>query len=217
MSPDIWIKLGPLLGGAVLFAICAFNMIRNPGVSNGQAILLAFGGLLFAIPTFTSINFKSAAFEFSGQVATPVQVATQGAEIKSELTVIRQVVEALAKASGSNTVVATTAATATAEAEKNRGSLVFIIYTSEQKTLAQRLETVLLRKGYAANAVFSDFSELDASQKGQSGEIRFVYPEKNKALATALKNELGGQIPPQKVIADRVVDKLSADTQIQLF
>ena len=180
MSPDVWIKLGPLLGGAVLLGICALNIIRNPSVSNNHAILLAFGALLFAIPTFASINFKSPAFEFSGQVATPVQVATQGAEIKSELTVIRQVVEALAKASGNNSAVATTAATATADAAKNRGSLVFLVYTTEQKALAQRLESLLLRKGYAANAVFSDFSELDSSVKGQSGDIRFVYPDKTK-------------------------------------
>jgi len=39
----------------------------------------------------------------------------------------------------------------------------------------------------------------------------------DEQMAATLKTELSGQIPAQKVVPDRVVEKLSADAQIQLF
>jgi hypothetical protein len=76
---DNLISIGPIIGGAVLLAICFVSIIRNPAVSNSYALLLAFGALLFAVPIFANFTFKGASFELSAQVATR-QVETQGAE-----------------------------------------------------------------------------------------------------------------------------------------
>lgn len=207
MRSELLLQIGPLIGGGVLLLICFVNIIRSSAISNANAAVLALGGLMFVLPSLGSFNIESPMFKVSGQVAA------QGAEIKLDLTEIRRMVEGLIKASGS------TAATATVSAEiaKNRGSLVFIIYGSGQKNLAQRIEAQLLRKGYAANAVYTDYSELDDSKKGQPGTARFVYTEKTKSIADALKVDVKGQIPTTNFVPDRIVERLPADAQIQLY
>lgn len=215
MTADILIKFGPMLGGAVLLLICALNIFRNPTISNAQIILMLFGALLFAIPTLTNFNLKGAGFELSGQTALG-QVTTQGAEIKQELTQIRQGIEALAKSSAPASAAVTAAAN---DAAKNKGSLVFIIYSQGQKSLAQAIENTLLRKGFSANSVFTDYTELDDSLKGQPGQARFVYTEATKPIANTLKTELNSVLPSARLLPDRVVPRISgsADVQIQLF
>jgi hypothetical protein len=199
------IQLGPLIGGAILLLICLVNIIRSPGISNANVVVLGLGALMFAIPTLASFNIDSPVLKISGQVQV------QGAELKRDLTDIRQMVESLAKASGQTSVAASVVGT------QNRSSLVFVVYAESKKTLAQQFEKQLLIKGYTANAIFSDFTELSASQKGASGSIQFGYKHNTSSVAKSVKSDLQSQIAGLHPMADIVNDKLPVDVQILLF
>jgi hypothetical protein len=206
------ISLGPIIGGAVLLAICFVSIIRNPAVSNTYALLLAFGALLFAVPIFANFTFKGASFEVSAQVATR-QVETQGAEIKGELENIRRIVAAIAQASGAS--AALTASPANVEGK--RKSTVIIVYSDTQKALAQQIEQELLAKGFAANAVYSDYSELETSKKGPIGSIRFVYTSATQAVADSVKKTLQSETSKLTPLSDEVRAGMPSDLRILLF
>jgi hypothetical protein len=207
MQLDGLLQLGPMIGGGILLLICFVNIIRTGGISNANAAVLGVGALMFALPTLTSFNIDSPVIKVSGQVQV------QGAELKRDLADIKQMVESLAKASGHPAP----SISATTEGEQNRGSLVFVVYAQRKKALAQRFENELLRKGFAANAIFSDYTELDASQRGAPGSIRFVYKAKAKAVATEVKSALSSELADLHLMADNENEKMAADVEVLLF
>lgn len=204
---DSLLQVGPLIGGGILLIICLVNIIRTSGISNSNAAVLAVGALMFALPTLTTFNIDSPVFKISGQVQV------QGAELKRDLADIKQMVESLAKASGHPTPSIAT----TAEGAENRGSLVFVVYAEGKKTLAQKFENQLLRKGFAANAIFSDYTELDPSKKGAPGSIRFVYKANTKPVAAEVRTVLNPELSGLKILADGENEKLTADVEVLLF
>ena len=199
------VQIGPLIGGAILLLICLVNILRSPGISNANVVALGLGAVMFAIPTMTSFNIDSPLFKVSGQVQV------QGAELKRDLTDIRQMLEFIAKASGQTSV------TASVEGTQNRGSLVFVVYADAKKTLAQQFEKQLLQKGYAANSIFSDYTELSDLQKGAPGSVQFVYKHKTALVARAVKSDLESKLAGLHLMADTVNDKLPVDVEVLLF
>ncbi len=212
MSVDLVIRLGPIIGGIILMIICAVAILRSPAVSNVFAGLLAFGALLFVIPALSIFNFKGLGIEFSGQ-ATTDQVTQQAASINARLEDIKMVLADLGKR------VAPAAAPASpppAEFGTNRSHTVIVVYSPAQKALAKQLENDLLKKGYQATSVYSDFSELSDARKGPPGSVRFLYTDATKPVAESVKDLLKPDIkglPAQ----DEVRPQMSADTQILLF
>ncbi len=219
MSWDTLISIGPMIGGAVLLAICFVSILRSPGVSNAYAVLLAFGALLFAVPIFADFSFKGGTFEVSAKVATRQAVANQGAEIKGMLTGLKteldrvdQGVVSLAKAANVSTPPLP------ADASNKRKSTVVIVYSdSQQKELASEMERDLLAKGYAANSVYSDFAELPTAKKGPPGSIEFVFTEATRPIADAVKRQLLPQAAQLKKFSDDVRKNLASDVEILLF
>ena len=220
MSWDLFISVSPMIGGAVLLVICFVAILHNPKVSNTFAVLLAFGAFLFAVPILADFTFKDGAFEISAKVATRQAVANQGAEIKGilsdlkkELDDIGQGLSSLAKAS--NVAVPPPATSAS----NKRKSNVIIVYSGSetQKALASELESDLLAKGYAANSVYSDFTEVPAAKRGPPGSIGFVYTAATHSIADAIKKELPPEAAKLKVVPDDVRKNLSSDVEILLF
>jgi hypothetical protein len=199
------IQAGPLIGGAILLLICFVNILRSPGISNANVVALGLGAMMFAVPMMTSFNIDSPLFKVSGQVQV------QGAELKRDLSEIRQMLESLAKASGQP------AAIASADNIQNRGSLVFVVYAEAKKGLAQQLEKQLLQKGYAANAIFSDYTELADSQRGSPGSIQFVYKHQTASIAKTVKGDVETKVAGLHTMPDGVNDKLPVDVEILLF
>jgi hypothetical protein len=219
MSWDTLISIGPMIGGAVLLAICLVSILRNPGVSNTYAVLLGFGALLFAVPIFADFSFKGGAFEVSARVATRQAVANQGAEIKgiladlkTELDHVDQGIVTLARVSN------VALPSRTADRDNNRKSTVVIVYSdAEQKKLAFEIERDLLQKGYAANSIYSDFAELPTSKKGPAGSMEFVYTAATRTVANAVREALPQEARRLTVVPDDVRDKMAADVEILLF
>ena len=162
MTADFLIKISPIIGGTILIAVCLIAILRNPSVSNTFAVLLAFGALLFVIPALSIFNFKGLGIEFSGQ-ATTEQVTQQAASINARLEDIKS---ALADLGRRVAPAVAPAPPPSAEFGTNRSQTVIVVYSAAQKTLAKQLENQLLKKGYQATSVYSDYSELSDARKG---------------------------------------------------
>ncbi len=212
MTTDVLIKVAPLIGGAILLIICLIGIMRSPAVPNVYAGLLAFGALLFVIPTLSNFNFHGLGIEFQG--ATTGQVTEQAAGIKAQLEDIKTAVVDLGKR------VAPAAAAPpppSPDYGKNRSSTVIVVYTTDPKTktLARQMEDDLLKKGYQATSIFSDYSELSDAKKGSSGSVRFVYTD--QTLANSVKQLLRPETSGLAMLPDDQRQQMSGDVQVLLF
>jgi hypothetical protein len=212
MTSDVLIKVAPLIGGGVLLVICLIAILRSPSFSNGYAALLLFGALLFVIPTLSNFNFHGLGIEFQG--ATTGQVTEQAAAIKAQLEDIKTAIADLGKR-----VAPAAAAPAPPSADygKNRDSTVIVVYTTDPKTkaLAKRMEDDLLRKGFQATSIFSDYSELSDSKKGPPGSVRFIYTD--QTVMNPVKQLLRPEISGLTVLPDDQRQQMSGDVQVLLF
>jgi hypothetical protein len=212
-STDLVIRLAPLIGGGILMLICAVAILRSPAVSNVFAGLLAFGALLFVIPALSIFNFEGLGIKFSGQ-ATTDQVTQQAASINARLEDIKTAIADLGKRVAP---AATPAAAPSAEFKVNRSQTVIVVYSAAQKTLAKQLENDLLRKGYQATSIYSDFSELADANKGPPGSVRFLYSDATKSVGESVKQLLKADTSGLALLPDDVRPQMSADAQILLF
>jgi hypothetical protein len=91
------------------------------------------------------------------------------------------------------------------------------VYPKDLKTseLARQMENDLLRKGYQATSIFSDYSELGDERKGPAGSMRYVYTDATIAnsVKSLLKSDAGGR----QVLPDEVRTQMSADVRVLLF
>lgn len=218
MSVDFLIRIGPLLGGAILMIICAAAILRNPAVSNVFAGLLAFAALLFVIPALAFFNFEGWGFKLSGQATISNQISDQAAAINARLEDIKLSIADLGKRAAPGSASAPAPATAMSpDFLANRDTTAIVVYPSDpkMKALAKQMENDLLRKGYQATSVFSDYSELSDAKKGTSGSVRFVF--KDQAKVDAVKRLLAKETTGLTALPDDKRDKMSADVQVLLF
>jgi hypothetical protein len=216
MTSDVLIKIAPIIGGVILMLICAAVILRSPTVPNAFAAILVFAALLFVVPALSIFDFKGLGIEFSGQGATTAQVTEQSAGIKAQLEDIKTAIADLGRK------VAPAAAPVpppSAEFGANRNSTVIVVYPADQKTktVAKQIEDQLLKKGYQATSVFSDYAELSDAKKGSPGSVRYVYTDPTKAVAASVKQLLRTATTGLASLPDDVRPQLSADVQILLF
>jgi hypothetical protein len=152
--------------------------------------------------------------EFSGQGATAGQVTEQAAGIKAQLEDIKTAIADLGKRVAP---AAAPAPPASAEYGTNRNSTVIVVYSAAQKTLAKQIEDQLLKKGYQATSIFSDYSELSDAKKGPPGSVRYVYTDQAKSAAASVKQLLRPQTSSLTSLPDDERQQMSADVQILLF
>jgi hypothetical protein len=218
MSADTLIKISPIIGGTILIIICLIAILRNPAVSNSFAVLLAFGAMLFVIPALSVFNFKGLGVEFSGQAATTGQVTEQAAGINARLEDIKAGIADIEKR------IAPSAASSVGAAPSpkygaNRNSTVLVVYPANPKatSLAKQMENDLLKKGYQATSVFSDYSELGDANKGPAGSVRYIYTDATAPVAASIKQVLKIDSAGLSALPDDVRSQMSADVQILLF
>ena len=73
MTSDTLIKISPIIGGTILIVVCLIAILRNPGMSNTFAILLAFGALLFVILSSRSSISRDLAWSFPAKPRPPAR------------------------------------------------------------------------------------------------------------------------------------------------
>jgi hypothetical protein len=218
MTADSLIKVAPILGGAILMLICAIAILRSPTISNAFAGLLVFAALLFVVPALSNFNFKGLGFEFQG--ATTAQVTEQAAGIKAELEDIKASIADLSKHVGAPVATASGASsTQPADYSRNRSSTVIVVYPAnpKAKAIAKQMESLLLKQGYQATSIFSDYSELADADKGPSGSVRFVYTDDAKSVVASVKQILQPLTSSMSTLPDIQRQQVSGDVQVLLF
>ena len=79
------------------------------------------------------------------------------------------------------------------------------------------MENELLKKGYQATSVYSDYSELADARKGPPGSVRFLYSDATKSVGESVKQLLKADTGGLTLLPDEVRPQMSADAQILLF
>ena len=205
-----FVTIVPLVAGLLLLATCAIIMFRNPTISNTHAAVLGVGALLCVAPTLATLNLKAPGIELS--TAVRQQVGEQGAEIKRDLAYVREQIDVLLKKSGATVPVA-------APVDKANGqTTILILYNEARKPLAKNVEEFLLRKGYGANAIYTDFTELPSGARLANGAVSIVYATQQTELANKIKQELLTKFSDLASLTDTVLPKVGAgDVQLRLF
>jgi hypothetical protein len=216
MSADFLVKISPIIGGTILILVCLIAILRNPAISNSFAVLLAFGALLFVIPALSIFNFKGWGVEFSGEAATTGQVTELAAGINARLEDIKLAIADLSKRAAP---AAPAPALPSADYSANRNSTIVLVYSGDPKakTIAKLMEAALLKKGYQASSVYSDYSELSNAKKGQPGSVRYVYTDAGKPVANVVRQALTQETSGLTILPDEIRQQMSADVQILLF
>jgi hypothetical protein len=205
------IVIVPLIAGLLLLLACAAAIIRNPAISNTNAFMLGIGGLLCVAPALASFSLTGPGIKIEGVRS---QVSTQGAEIKRDLDEIHKLIADVAKAV--NTPLQSPVAAG--NYAQNKETVVLILYSQPRKELARKIEKYLLGKGYSANAIYTDFTELSETSRGKEGTVSFIYLQQKHELADKIKADLRSYFPDLRQINDSVTEKLmAADLQIRLF
>jgi hypothetical protein len=92
-----------------------------------------------------------------------------------------------------------------------------VVYSVDPKTktIAKQMEDQLLKKGYQATSIFSDYSELSDARKGSPGSVRFVYSD--PTVANSVKQLLKPQTSGLAALPDDPRQQMSANVQVLLF
>jgi hypothetical protein len=96
---------------------------------------------------------------------------------------------------------------------------VLVVYSADPKTksLAKQMENDLLKKGYQATSIFSDYSELGDARKGQPGSVRYIYTSATASVAATVRDILKADTANLSALPDDVRAQASADVQVLLF
>lgn len=101
---------------------------------------------------------------------------------------------------------------------QNPPQSVSIIFAAGQRDLALRVQNYLVGEGYAASAIYSDFSELRDDNREKAGTIRIVYKVVSLNAEQKLTNELKQKFSSEFArLVESLNEGASSDLQIQFF
>ena len=229
---NVWLNAAivvvPLLAGLSLVGVLARRIFNSPDIPNGAAIVLGVAALLCVAPTILNLAIKLPGGteislvkdELKDQIKNQGQqikndVGSQGADVKASIVALSKRVDALEKAAGP-----AVAATAGSPPDiVNSGKVVVILYADGRKDLATQMEVYLLQKGYSANAVYTDFTELADANRLPSGTVAFVSADSDVSLRNEVEQVLVGKFPTVKPkVAEAIAPKLTnTAVQVRLF
>ena len=218
----------PLLAGLSLVGVLARGIFNNPNIPNGAAIVLGVAALLCVAPTILNLAIKLPGGteislvkdELKDQIKNQGQqikndVGSQGADVKASIVALGKRVDALEKAAGP----AVAAAANKPPDIVNNGKVVVILYADGRKDLATQMEVYLLQKGYSANAIYTDFTELADANRLPSGTVAFVSADSDVSLRNEVEQALVAKFPTVKPkVAEVIAPKLTnTAVQVRLF
>jgi hypothetical protein len=229
---NVWLTTAivvvPLLAGLSLVGVLARGIFNSPNIPNGAAIVLGVAALLCVAPTILNLAIKLPGGteislvkdELKDQIKNQGQqikndVGSQGADVKASIVALGKRVDALEKAAGP-----AVAATANKPPDiVNNGKVVVILYADGRKDLATQMEVYLLQKGYSANAIYTDFTELADANRLPSGTVAFVSADSDVSLRNEVEQALVGKFPAVKPkVAEAIAPKLTnTAVQVRLF
>jgi hypothetical protein len=89
---------------------------------------------------------------------------------------------------------------------------------ANQRDLALKVRKYLVGEGYAASAIYSDFSELKDDNREKAGTIRIVYKDVSQNIEQKLTKELKQKFSSEMVrLVESLNENASSDLQIRFF
>jgi hypothetical protein len=227
---DDLIVIVPLVAGLALIAVSAIGIFRNPTGSNASMVVLGVAALLCIAPTVLNLVVK---LPGGGEISLvreqlinqaqqlKADVGEQGADVKGQLAALRRRVENLEKRAGA-AVTATVAPAAPTDSAvpsaANNGKVVVILYAQNRKDLAVQMENYLLQRGYSANSIYTDFTELTDANRLPPGSVAFVSSETDSSARNEVEKALRAKFPDVQKVTDMSSPKLaSTAVQVRLF
>lgn len=220
---NIWLTAAivvvPLLAGLGLVAALARRILNNPDIPNGIAAVLGVAALLCVAPTILNLAIK---LPGGGEISLvreqlqsqTQQIGAQGADVRRQIVVLRERVDALEKATNVPTV---TAAQKSQDAA-NSGKVVVVFYVAERRDLAVDMQNYLLQQGYSANAILTDFTELVDANRLASGTVAFVSADSGASLRNEVEKVLRNKFPQLQKVAEATSPKITTSAvQVRLF
>ncbi len=221
---DDLIVIVPLVAGLVLVGVSALGIFRNPSGSNASMVVLGVAALLCIAPTVLNLVVK---LPGGGEISLvreqlinqaqqlKADVGEQGADMKGQLETLRKRVDHLERRVGT---VATAAPAADSQPAANKEKVVVILYAQDRKDLATQMEGYLLQKGYSANSVYTDFTELAEANRLPQGSVAFVSSETDSSARNEVEKTLRAKFPEVQKVTDMSSSKLaSTAVQVRLF
>ncbi len=223
---DDLIVIVPLLAGLALVGVSAIGIFRNPSGSNASLVVLGVAALLCIAPTVLNLVVK---LPGGGEISLvreqlinqaqqlKADVGEQGADVKGQIEALRRRVENLEKRAGA----AVAAAAPTADSQPpaaNKDKVVVVLYAQNRKDLATQMESYLLQKGYSANSIYTDFTELTEANRLPPGSVAFVSSETDSSARNEVEKALRAKFPEVQKVTDMSSPKLSSTAvQVRLF
>ncbi len=217
---DGLIVVVPLLAGLALIAVCARGIFNNPNVPNSNAIVLGVAALLCVAPTILNLAVK---LPGGGEISLVKQqikdqtrqiktdVGEQGADVKGQIESLRKRVDVLEKS-------APAAPAAKPPDTANKDKVVVVLYADGRKDLANQIEAYLLQKGYSANAIYTDFTELAEANRLPPGSVALVSSETDSSLRNEVEKILRAKFSSMQKVTDSSAPKLATTAvQVRLF
>jgi len=211
----------PLAAGLALIFVCARRFFATSEITRSNVAVLGVGALLCVAPTVLNLVIK---FPGGGEISLikkqiqiqsqqiKSDVGEQGAQLKSQIVEIKQQVAAAQKGTEIRP------ASLIAENKQNKGKVVVIFWSDGREKLAVKIEDYLLEKGYSANRIYTDFTELPDSARGPKGSISFVATEQDQHLQDEVENVLRKKFPEFTKVTETRAPKLhKLGIQIRLF
>jgi hypothetical protein len=95
---------------------------------------------------------------------------------------------------------------------------VVVLYADGRKELASQMEAYLLQKGYSANSIYTDVTELAEANRLPPGTVAFVSSETDSSLRNEVEKSLRARFPEVQKVVDASAPKLaSTAVQVRLF
>jgi hypothetical protein len=219
---DGLIVVVPLLAGLALIAVCARGIFNNPSVPNSNAIVLGVAALLCVAPTVLNLAVK---LPGGGEISLVKQqikdqtqqiktdVGEQGADVKGQIESLRRRVDILEKSGAAGAAPAVKP-----QDTANKDKVVVVLYADGRKDLATQIELYLLQKGYSANAIYTDFTELAEANRLPAGSVALVSSETDSSLRNEVEKVLRMKFPVMQKVIDASSPKLATTAvQVRLF
>ena len=93
-----------------------------------------------------------------------------------------------------------------------------MIIFAAKRDFALKVQKYLVGEGYAASAIYSDFSELKDDNREKSGTIRIVYKDVSQNIEQKLTKELKQKFSSEMIrLVESLNENASSDLQIQFF